>query len=552
MWVDTPRTRGSIESMTTISSEPDVLIVGAGPTGLVLALWLTRLGVRVRIVDKAAEPGTTSRAVVVQARTLELYRQVGLADAVVDAGRKFVAANLWVAGRRVGRAGFGNMGQGLSPYPYALIYPQDEHERLLIDRLAALGVEVERRTELTGFEEGSGRAVAHLKHADATQDTCAAAYIAGCDGTHSRVREALRIGFPGGSYAHLFYVADVEARGPVMNGELHVALDTTDLLALFPLKRDGHARLIGIVREEAEGQHEHLSWDDVSKRVIEWMRIDVARVNWFSTYRVHHRVADHFRKGRAFLLGDAAHIHSPVGGQGMNTGIGDAVNLAWKLAAVVRGRAHAALLDSYEPERLAFARRLVATTDQAFKALTSRGAIARRVRLNLVPLLVPPLFELAAVRRVMFRTISQTAVHYRGSLSVGSAGTIHGGDRLPWVPPDSEGGEDNFTPLTSLEWQVHVYGAAPPELSALCSARGVPLHVFAWRPAIARAGLKLDAAYLVRPDGYVALADPEASAARLQAYLDERGVITGASSSGKAPRLPSLAEPRNPGFLGSH
>jgi 2-polyprenyl-6-methoxyphenol hydroxylase-like FAD-dependent oxidoreductase len=517
--------------MTTTAPQPDVLIVGAGPTGLVLALWLTRLGIRVRIVDKTAEPGATSRAVVVQARTLELYRQVGLADAVVDAGRKFVAANLWIAGKRVSRVPFGNMGQGLSPYPYALIYPQDEHERRLIDRLATLGVAVERSTELTKFEERSGRMVAHLKQADGTQHTCEAAYLAGCDGTHSAARDALGIGFPGGTYAHLFYVADVEARGAAMNGEPHAALDTADFLAVFPLKREGHARLIGIVREEAEGQPEHLSWDDVSKRVIEWMRIDVAGVNWFSTYRVHHRVADQFRKGRTFLLGDAAHIHSPVGGQGMNTGIGDAVNLAWKLAGVVHGRAPAALLDSYEPERIAFARRLVATTDQAFKAVTSRGAIARRVRLNLVPLLVPPLFALAAVRRFMFRTISQTAVHYRGSsLSVGSAGAIHGGDRLPWVPPDPEGGDDNFTPLASLKWQVHVYGAAPPELGALCRARGLPLHVFAWGPPMARAGLTRNATYLVRPDGYVALVDPEGSAAKLQAYLDERGLITAVSS----------------------
>ena len=194
------------------------------------------------------------------------------------------------------------------------------------------------------------------------------------------------------------------------------------------------------MREEAEHQHENLSWNDVSKRVIEWMRIDVERVNWFSTYRVHHRVADHFRKGRAFLLGDAAHIHSPVGGQGMNTGIGDAVNLAWKLAAVLHGRADASLLDSYEPERIAFARRLVATTDRAFTGVTSPGAIARRVRLHIVPLLIPLLFKFATVRRFMFRTISQTAVNYRGSsLSEGRAGAVHGGDRLPWVKADLNG-----------------------------------------------------------------------------------------------------------------
>src|SRR5260370_22234634 len=143
-----------------------------------------------------------------------------------------------------------------------------------------------------------------------------------------------------------------------MNGEVHVALDTTDSLAVFPVQGEGRARRVGTVRDDAEHQHEKLAWDDVSKRVIEWMNIDIGRVNWFSTYRVHHRVADHFRKGRSFLLGDAAHIHSPVGGQGMNTGIGDAVNLAWKLAAVVRGRANASILDSYAPERIAFSRRL--------------------------------------------------------------------------------------------------------------------------------------------------------------------------------------------------
>jgi 2-polyprenyl-6-methoxyphenol hydroxylase-like FAD-dependent oxidoreductase len=500
--------------------DTDVLIVGAGPTGLVLALWLTRLGVRVRIVDKTAEPGTTSRALAVQARTLELYGQIGLADAVVERGRKAVAANLWVAGRRVARAVLGDMGAGLSPFPYMLIFPQDEHERLLIDRLAEAGVEIEHRTELLGFEEATGRVRAHLARPDGTQEACQAAYIAGCDGAHSTVREALGIGFPGGAYAHLFYVADVEGRGATVNGELHIALDTTDFLVVFPLTGEGRARLIGTMREEAE----HLSWNDVSKRVIEWMRIDIERVNWFSTYHVHHRVADHFRKGGAFVLGDAAHIHSPVGGQGMNTGIGDAVNLAWKLAAVLHGRANASLLDSYEPERIAFARRLVATTDRAFTGVTSPGAIARQTRLHIVPLLLPPLFELTAFRRFMFRTISQTAVNYRGSsLSEGRAGPVHGGDRLPWVKANVNGVDvDNFRPLTSLDWQVHVYGNAAPGIQALCAGRRLPLHVFPWRPEMDRIGLRRNVVYLVRPDGFVALVNPEGDDSVVAAYLDAR------------------------------
>lgn len=504
------------------SLDTDVLIVGAGPTGLVLALWLTRLGVRVRIVDKTGEAGTTSRALAVQARTLELYNQIGLADAVVERGRKTIAANLWVAGKRAAHAVLGEMGAGLSPYPYALIFPQDEHERLLIERLGEAGVAVERRTEFMNFEDTGSRVIAHLKRPDGGQEKCEAAFIAGCDGAHSTVREALQIGFPGGIYEHLFYVADVQASGATMNGELHIALDSTDFLVVFPLKDEGRARLIGTVRQAAEHQNQDLSWNDVSRRVLEWISIHVEGVNWFSTYHVHHRVAARFRQGLAFVLGDAAHIHSPVGGQGMNTGIGDAVNLAWKLAAVLHGQADASILDSYEPERIAFARRLVATTDRAFTAVTSTGAMARLIRLHLVPLLLAPIYALKTARRLMFRTVSQTAVNYRGSsLSQGHAGTVHGGDRLPWVKSAADG-VDNFRPLTSLDWQVHVYGEAASEIQTVCEHHRLPLQVFPWGPQVRRTGLRRNAVYLVRPDGYVALADPEGSVNALSSYLKER------------------------------
>lgn len=504
----------------------DVLIVGAGPTGLVLALWLTRLGVRVRIVDTTAEPATTSRAVAVQARTLEFYRQFGLADTVFARGREVSAANLWVAGRQVAHLSFGDMGAGISPYAYAFILPQDEHERLLVDRLAAAGVLVDRETDLVTFDDRGDRIVATLAHPDGRQETCEAAFIAGCDGAHSRVRETLDIGFGGGTYAHLFYVADVDARGPVMNGEVHVALDRTDFLAMFPLTGAERARLVGTVREESIRRGGTLTWNDVGRRVIEWLRIDIGRVNWFSTYHVHHRVAASFQRGRAFLLGDAAHVHSPVGGQGMNTGIGDAVNLAWKLAAVVHGRAGAQILDTYEPERIAFARRLVATTDRVFTGVTSSTATARAIRLHIVPLVLPPLFALAAVRRLAFRTVSQTAIDYRGSaLSEGRAGDVHGGDRLPWVAVDSPGGAaDNFAPLQSIEWQVHVYGEASPAVRAVCAERRLELDEFAWQRGMEAAGLHRNALYLVRPDGYVGLAAVDQSAGRVAQYLDARRI----------------------------
>ncbi|HLK85875.1 MAG TPA: FAD-dependent monooxygenase [Candidatus Binataceae bacterium] len=509
---------------TSPAGSTEVLIVGAGPTGLVLALWLTRLGVRVRIVDQTAQAGTTSRALALQARTLEFYRQFGLADEIVERGRPLIGINLWARGQRAGRVVFGDLATEISPYPYALVFPQDEHEKLLIERLRQAQVEVERQTELLGFQDDGSGIRARLKRADATEEECAAAFIAGCDGAHSRVRESLHIGFPGGTYEHLFYVADVEAAGPTIDGEAHVGLDETDFLAVFPMKATGRVRLVGTMRK-VEQQGADLTWNDIGTRVIDWMHLEARRVNWFSTYHVHHRVASRFRAGRAFLLGDAGHIHSPVGGQGMNTGIGDAINLAWKLAMVVRGRADASLLDSYEPERIGFARRLVATTDLGFTGVTGSGAIVRTVRLRIVPLLLPLAFGFSGVRRLMFRTISQTALNYgRSPLSQGRAGSIRGGARLPWVK-FGDGGDDNFRALETLDWQVHVYGEDAPALEAACATRKLPVHVFRWRPEMDRSGLRRDAVYLVRPDGYVAMAAAAPGADAIMAYLDSRGLL---------------------------
>jgi 2-polyprenyl-6-methoxyphenol hydroxylase-like FAD-dependent oxidoreductase len=504
-----------------MSKHAPVLIVGAGPTGLVLALLLTRLGVSVRIVDKTEGPGTTSRALAVQARTLEFYRQLELADTVVEHGRVLEAANLWVKGNRVAHLPFGEIGKGESPFPFLLIYPQDEHEKLLIDRLQALGVTVERGTELLGFEDLGDHVVARLKRRDGAEEICETKYIAGCDGAHSTVRQHLQTEFSGGTYARLFYVADVEANGPAMDGELHVALDDADFLALFPLKGAGRARFIGTVAPEQEQRGESLGWQDVNTGVLSRMHLDVTRVHWFSTYRVHHRVAGLFAKGRSFILGDAAHIHSPVGGQGMNTGIGDAMNLGWKLAEVLRNGAPASLLNTYESERIPFARSLVATTDRAFVVASSEGAVASFVRANVVPGVASMLFGTDAMRRFIFRTVSQTRINYHGSpLSQGAAGSVRGGDRLPWAELEGQA-RDNFVALATLDWQLHIYGTpAAPELLELCKSRGLPCHVFPWGPSVENAGFANGASYLIRPDGYVALADATSSPAHLENYLD--------------------------------
>jgi hypothetical protein len=312
-------------------------------------------------------------------------------------------------------------------------------------------------------------------------------------------------GFPGGTYRQVFYVADVAATGPAINGELHGDLDEADFLAVFPLAEGDRVRLIGTVRDERADRADTLRFEDVSDRAINNLKVRINKVNWFSTYHVHHRVTAHFRKGRAFLLGDAAHIHSPAGGQGMNTGIGDAINLAWKFAAVLSGHAPDNMLDSYEAERIGFARRLVATTDSVFSFVTAEGPIADIVRIRVAPILIPCIARFETAREYLFRTVSQISLNYRGGpLSQGAAGDVHGGDRLPWVLID---GKDNFEPLSAMSWQVHVYGTPGEELTAWCAQHELPLHAFNWRSEYENAGFAQNAIYLLRPDTYVAFAD---------------------------------------------
>jgi 2-polyprenyl-6-methoxyphenol hydroxylase-like FAD-dependent oxidoreductase len=497
-------------------NECDILIVGAGPTGLVLALWLAKMGVNCRIIDKTDAPGTTSRALAVHARTLELYRQLDLTEAVLEQGHRVPAVNLWVKGERKVHLDFSTVGEDLTPYPFLHIFPQDEHERLLIARLEEFGVTVERKTSLVSFSDAGDGVMARLKTEHGEQQ-CRARYIAGCDGARSPVRETMGAGFPGGTYAQIFYVADVEMAGPAADGELHVDLDEADFLALFPLKGEGRARLIGTVRDERAQHPENLKFEDVADRAIQHMKIAVKAVHWFSTYRVHHRVTQHFRKGRAFLLGDAAHIHSPVGGQGMNTGIGDAINLAWKLAWVTKGKAPDALLDTYEPERIAFARRLVATTDRVFSFVSAEGPFADLMRVRVAPLLIPAIGKIEVAREWLFRTVSQTLIHYRGSsLSQGSAGPVEGGDRLPWAVA---AGLDNYASLAAITWQGHVYGDVTADLRAWFKTNNIPLQVFSWREEYGGAGLRKDALYLLRPDTYLAVVDTSPSSDELSRYF---------------------------------
>jgi hypothetical protein len=352
------------------------------------------------------------------------------------------------------------------------------------------------------------------------------AYLCGCDGARSTVRETLGLGFPGGTYAQVFYVADVKAEGLPVSPELNACLSDRSFMLAFPVRSTGMFRLIGVVPQEIN-KVENVTFEDIRPFVKRDIDVDVHEVNWFSIYHVHHRVADHFRRGRIFIAGDAGHIHSPAGGQGMNTGIGDAVNLAWKLAAVLHGKASIEVLDTYEPERIAFARTLVESTDKLFQFAVGQDARSRFMRNFMLPYVGPQLLKFRAARTAQFRLISQIRIQYRhsplsegplskGRLSRGKTGDIHAGDRLPWV-----NGQDNYGPLKSLDWQIHVYGECDNSVRQKASTWKLPLHVFSWSKAAEKAGFRQGELYVVRPDGYIGSIHPMADLAGAERYLQK-------------------------------
>ncbi|MCG6876393.1 MAG: FAD-dependent monooxygenase [Betaproteobacteria bacterium] len=497
--------------------DTDVLIVGAGPTGLMLANQLGRRGVRVLIIDRHAQPSRETKALGVQARTLEIYSRLGIVDRALELGKRGTGGNIWAEGRHMARVSLGDAGESVTPYPYILILGQDDNERIMGDKLHDWGVAVQWRTELVGLQQAPDNVAATLKLPDGTTRTVTANRVAGCDGAHSAVRELSGITFPGAPYEHVFFVADTEVTGSMVPDEVNVFLWREGFHLFFPMRGKDHWRIVGILPPALRDK------DDVKfESVIPALRGEAGDLSfkactWFSTYRIHHRSAARFRDRRCFLLGDAAHIHSPVGAQGMNTGLQDAYNLGWKLALVVQGRADAALVDSYEDERVPVARRLLNTTDRAFRLIVSDNPLAGIFRTQVLARIAAFAVNRKPIQRFAFRVISQTGIHYRkSSLSETLSGLPHGapqaGDRFPWlrVKSRTEGPvEDLFAKLDDTRLALILIGQPAPPDAALALGDLLRIHAIPADPVndaeLARAKIPSPSFYLLRPDGHVGL-----------------------------------------------
>jgi 2-polyprenyl-6-methoxyphenol hydroxylase-like FAD-dependent oxidoreductase len=355
----------------------DVLIAGAGPVGLVLAAALTARGVRVLLADKQASPATTSRAAVIHARTLEVLDGLGVSGELVDRGIVVPRFTVRDRDRALLSIDFGGLP---TAYPFTLMLQQDRTEAVLAGRLAALGGEVHRSCEVAEVKQDPDGVTATL----ASGETVRAAYLVGADGMHSRVREASGIGFTGSAYAESFVLADVRMDWQLPGDEVMLYFAPAGLAVIAPLPGGRH-RIVAILDEAPEQPSAADVQSLMDTRGPRRQPARVREVVWSSRFRVHHRLADHYRAGRVFLAGDAAHVHSPAGGQGMNTGIQDAVALGDRLAAVLRGGAAETSLEAYEAERRPVAAGVVALTDRMTRLATLRSRPLVAARNTLLP-----------------------------------------------------------------------------------------------------------------------------------------------------------------------
>ena len=515
--------------------DTEVLIVGAGPTGLMLANQLARRGLSPLIIDRHAGPARETRALGVQARTLEIYQKLGVVERALELGKIGTGANLWANGKRMGRIPLGDAGRAVTPYPYILILGQDDNERILGESLTKLGVPIHWNTELVALEQHADRVSATLKQPDGSTRTLDSAWVAGCDGSRSAVRELNGIGFPGAPYEHVFFVADVTMTGTMVADEVNVYLWKSGFHLFFPMRGTDHWRVVGIVPAELRDR-EKVTFDDIvpSVRAEAGSSLAFQSCSWFSTYRIHHRAAATFQDRRCFVLGDAAHVHSPVGAQGMNTGLQDAYNLAWKLALVVAGTADASLVESYAAERKPIAEWLLQNTDRGFRLVVSDSPLAGLLRTEVLARVASIAMSLKRVQARAFRTVSQTGIEYRDSGLSQIAGALphdapQPGDRFPWLKLRLRAGgpiEDLFATLDDTHFHLFAFGAeraldAMPDFEGLVEVHAVPSDA-ANEAELARVSIPLASTYLVRPDGYIALAGTNVDRAALERYFAER------------------------------
>jgi 2-polyprenyl-6-methoxyphenol hydroxylase-like FAD-dependent oxidoreductase len=512
---------------TTIKT--DVVIIGAGPTGLSLACQFVRYGIDFVILDKNEGVTPYSKAIGVHARTLEIYEQIGLAPKAIQEGTIAGKVRLLAGGEMRGEFNLSNIGEGLSSYPFVLMLEQSKNERLLYEYLQSYQKEVLWNTELENLSQTAIGVTTQVKTAGGTSQTIEAKYLVGCDGAKSPVRHALKLDFEGSTFERTFYVADAQVDWSFSHDALHVCLSKNSFVIFFPLKGEERYRIVGVFPEEFAKDEGDVLYEEIEARIKDEakLELDIHDVEWFSTYKVHTRRVSRFSNGRCFLAGDSAHIHSPAGAQGMNTGIQDGYNLTWKMAAVLKGDAGENLLETYNEERLENAENLLRTTDRLFQFAAGSEWFLEFLRTNILPSIAGFLFSIDAVKKFVFPLVSQIGINYRHSSLSKHAGDeafkVKAGDRMPYFLAD---GTSIYDKLQNPKFHLLVFSESQDLLQGLKAdiekqyPEFVEFSAVLLHPQVAEIfGTDKEFIVLLRPDNYIGFISTETSVNGLRDYL---------------------------------
>jgi 2-polyprenyl-6-methoxyphenol hydroxylase-like FAD-dependent oxidoreductase len=527
----------------------NVLVVGAGPVGLAMACELVRHGVNCRLIDKSPSPSPLSKALAIQPRTLEIFERMGVVQTFLEQGLKVLGLNAWMGGEKHAvHLRF----EGLdSPYPFVIDMPQSKTEAILTDRLTELGLQVERGTELIGFSQTAEGVAVSLRHADGREEALNVGWLVGCDGAHSTVRHQLGATFEGSAYPESFVLADVHVSWALPDNEIHVFLHEEGILAAFPYGSGRYRLMADVAHSHPDGKVEEPTLEEF-QRLVDERGPAKARISdpvWLAGFRTHLRHAHETRYGRVFLAGDAAHIHSPAGGQGMNTGIQDAFNLAWKLALVAKGKACDTLLDTYPQERQPVAESVMKMSDGMLRMATIHHPLPQKMRNLLAPMLV----NNEMIQQRVRNQISEVAIHYRhspivrehraGLLQALKPHRLHAGDRLPdvggMIGPDGVGERRLYELLRGTRHTLLVLSDSPGNSEVALDALGTwadeleVLYIARETGGLAQAVVDPEQALLkrfdvesggmilVRPDGYIGCIGDTVDLTLLRSYFEK-------------------------------
>jgi 2-polyprenyl-6-methoxyphenol hydroxylase-like FAD-dependent oxidoreductase len=473
-------------AMQSESTDTDVLIVGAGPVGLFLANECARRRLRFRIVESNATQSVYSKALAIFPRTFEIFDMAGLSGPFLAAANVVTSVAIVERQQTLAQIVFK---PEESPYPFVAMVPQDVTEKLLVDQLEHRGATVEYETTLVSAEQTSDHVQASLERRGERTDV-RAAYVMGCDGAHSAVRHLLNLAFEGGIYPDSFMLADITTNETLPANQLQLCPNELGPLAIFPMSATRRRIVATIQNAEGDAPSLDLVRETLAQRGPDGIVAESLR--WSSYFRIHHRHVTQMSHGRMFVAGDAAHVHSPIGGQGMNTGLQDAWNLAWKLDLDVRGHATDELLASYTLERTPIVKGVIEMTDLMTRALSARNPVARAVRDTAIPIASRlPAFQHAFVQR-----LSGLGNNYKGSPIVEGSGRRYFDDSLR----GGQGIASRFLLMLGVDADAATHAAAAELSTALPEALDVRSY----------AG---EGIILLRPDGYVAYEAPKAGAA---------------------------------------